>query len=171
MKKILKTIGWLLLIALVVIQFFHPKKNIHPGDQPNALAKLHPVPDDVKTILKKACDDCHSNNTVYPWYSKIQPVDWWLNDHINEGKREFNLDELGARPAWLRYRKLEEAIDQVKEGEMPLNSYTWTHKDAVLSDDEKAKFKGWAQGIMDQMKQTYPADSLKRPQRPQQPKS
>jgi len=171
MKKVFKTIGWLLLIALVIIQFFHPKKNIHPGDQPNALAKLHPVPDDVKTILKKACDDCHSNNTVYPWYSKIQPVDWWLNDHIQEGKRGFNLDELGARPAWLRYHKMEELKEQVEEGNMPLDSYTWIHKDAILTPDEKAKLTGWAQSIMDQMKQTLPADSLKRPQRQQQPKS
>jgi hypothetical protein len=171
MRKVLKTIGWLLLIALVVIQFFHPKKNSHPGDQPNALAKLHPVPDDVKTILKKACNDCHSNNTVYPWYSKIQPVDWWLDDHVKDGKRGLNLDELGARPAWLRYRKMEEVMEQVKEGKMPLNSYTWIHKDAILTADEKAKITNWAQGVMDEMKQKLPADSLIRPKRPEPPKS
>ena len=171
MKKVLKTIGWLLLIVLVIIQFFHPKKNIHPGDQQYALAKLHAVPDDVKTILKKACDDCHSNNTVYPWYSKIQPVDWWLNNHVVDGKRHLNLDSLGAKPAWLRYHKMEEVKEQVEKGEMPINSYTWTHKDAILTAEEKSKLTSWAQGIMDQMKQTFPADSLKRPQRPQPPKS
>ena len=171
MKKILKTIGWILLLALVVIQFFHPKKNVSAGEQPNAIAKLHAVPADVDVILKKACNDCHTNNTVYPWYSKIQPVDWWLNDHVVEGKQHLNLDELGSRPAWLRYHKMEEIIEQVKEGEMPLPSYTWTHKDAILTDDEKAKLTGWAQAVMDQMKQTLPADSLTRPKRPQQPKS
>jgi len=170
MKKVFKIIGWLLLIALVIIQFFHPPKNIHPGDQPNALAKLHAIPDDVNVILKKACYDCHSNNTVYPWYSKIQPVDWWLDEHIRDGKRAFNLDELGARPAWLRYHRMEDVKEQVEKGEMPLNSYLWIHKDAILSEEEKAKLTGWAQGIMDNMKQTLPADSLKRPQRPQAPK-
>ena len=171
MKKVLKTIGWLLLIVLVVIQFFHPKKNIHEGDQAKAISKLHAVPDDVKVILKKACDDCHSNNTVYPWYSKIQPVDWWLNDHVVDGKRHLNFDSLAAKPAWLRYHKMEEVVEQVKKGEMPIGSYTWTHKEAILTQDEKAKLTGWAQGIMDEMKQTLPADSLKRPVRPQQPKS
>lgn len=169
MKKIFKTTGWLLLIALLVIQFFHPEKNSNPGDQPNAIGKLHAIPDDVKVILKKACDDCHTNNTVYPWYSKIQPVDWWLNDHVVEGKKHLNLDELGARPAWLRYHKMEEVIDEVKEGKMPLNSYTWVHKDAVLSDEEKAKITGWAQRVMNEMKQNLPADSLVRPKRPEQP--
>jgi hypothetical protein len=171
MKKVLKTTGWLLLIALVIIQFFHPEKNIHPGDQTASLSKLHAIPDDVKAILKKACNDCHTNNTDYPWYSKIQPVDWWLNKHVVDGKRHFNLDSLGAKPAWLRYHKLEEVIDEVKEGKMPLDSYTWIHKDAILTNEEKAKLTGWAQDVMDQMKQTLPADSLKRPQRPQQSRS
>ena len=171
MRKFFKTLGWLLLIALIVIQFFHPKKNIHEGEQPNAFAKLHAVPADVKVILKKACDDCHTNNTVYPWYSKIQPVDWWLNDHVVEGKNHLNLDELASRPAWLRYHKLEEVIEQVKEGKMPIDSYTWTHKDAILTDEEKVKLTGWAQGIRDEMKQNFPADSLVRPKRPEKPKS
>jgi hypothetical protein len=171
MKKFLKPLGWLVLIALIVIQFFHPKKNIHEGEQPNALATLHAMPADVKVILKKACDDCHTNNTVYPWYSKIQPVDWWLNDHVVEGKAHLNLDELASRPAWLRYHKLEEVIEQVKEGKMPIDSYTWTHKEAILTDEEKAKLTGWAQGIRDEMKQNFPADSLVRPKRPEKPKS
>jgi hypothetical protein len=66
---------------------------------------------------------------------------------------------------------MEEVVEQVKKGEMPIDSYTWTHKEAILTQDEKAKLTGWAQGIMDEMKQTLPADSLKRPVRPQQPKS
>lgn len=171
MKKVLKTIGWLLLIALVIIQFFHPKKNIHPGDQVNAISKLYPIPSEVKTILDKACMDCHSNNTRYPWYNNIQPVAWWLDDHINEGKRELNFDSFITRRPFFQYRRMEQTIDLVKKNEMPLDSYTWIHKDAILTADEKAKLTSWAQGIMDQMKQTYPADSLKRPQRPQQPKS
>jgi hypothetical protein len=171
MKKFFKTLGWILLLAFIAIQFFHPKKNINEGEQPNAIAKQHAVPDDVKAILKKACDDCHTNNTVYPWYSKVQPVHWWLNDHIIDGKKHLNLDELGARPAWLRYHKLEEIIDEVKEGKMPLDSYTWTHKDAVLTAEEKAKLTGWAQGAMDEMKHRLPADSLVRPKRPEQTKS
>lgn len=169
MKKILKTIGWALLIALLVIQFFHPAKNKAMEQQINSIATLHQIPDDVNIILNKACNDCHSNNTIYPWYSKIQPVDWWLNDHIIEGKRHLNLDDMANRPAWLRYHKMEEIIEQVKEGEMPLNSYTWIHRDAILNQNEKAKLTDWAQSVMDEMKKTLPPDSLVRPKRPQQP--
>jgi hypothetical protein len=167
MKKFFKTIGWILLIAFVAIQFFHPKKNVSEGDQPNAFAKLHSVPDDVKAIMKKACNDCHTNNTDYPWYSKVQPMDWWLSDHIVEGKKRFNMDELGKAPIWRRYDKMKDVVETVKDNEMPLNSYTWIHKDAILNAEEKAKLTGWAQGIMNEMEAKFPADSLKRPKAPQ----
>src|SRR5262245_33831528 len=120
----LKLILWVLLIALVVIQFFHPARNISKVDQPNSIAKTNTIPPDVKTILDKACMDCHSNNTRYLWYFHIQPVDWWLTNHINEGKRELNFDEFNNRSARYRFNKLGAAIEQVKKNEMPINSYT-----------------------------------------------
>ena len=162
MKKIFKTIGFLLLIALIAIQFFHPKKNIHAGDQPNAVSKKFPVSADVKIILDKACMDCHSNNTRYPWYSNIQPVAWWLNDHVIDRKKELNFDEYINRRPRLQYRRMEQTIDLVKKREMPLDSYTWTHKDAILSEEEKTKLFDWAQSVMDTLKTQYPIDSLKR---------
>ena len=162
MKKVLKTIGWLLLIALIAIQFFHPKKNIHEGDQPNAISKKFQVSADVKTILDKACMDCHSNNTRYPWYNNIQPVAWWLNDHVIDGKKELNFDEyINKRPRF-QYRRMEQTIDLVKKREMPLDSYTWIHKDAILSEEEKTKLFDWAQSVMDTLKTQYPIDSLRR---------
>ena len=166
MKKVLKTIGWLLLIALLVIQFFHPKKNIHEGDQPNAISKKFQVSADVKIILDKACMDCHSNNTRYPWYNNIQPVAWWLNDHVIDGKKELNFDEFTNRRPRFQYRRMQQTIDLVKKEEMPLDSYTWTHKDAILSDDEKTKLYDWAKSIMNALEAQYPIDSLKRPSPP-----
>jgi hypothetical protein len=100
----------------------------------------------------------------------VQPVDWWLDNHIVDGKKHFNLDELGKAPAWLRYDKMKDVVNTVKENEMPLDSYTWIHKDAILNDEEKAKLTGWAQGIMTEMEARFPADSLKRPKRPEPPK-
>jgi len=161
MKKILIV----LLIAFVFIQFFKPEKNIHPGTQANAIATVYQVPEDVSQIMDKACNDCHSNNTRYPWYNNIQPVAWWLNDHIEEGKDELNFDEFASYNLRRQYHKLDEVIEQVKKGEMPLNSYTWIHTDAKLSDAEKTALTGWAQGIMDQMKSKYPIDSLIRQQK------
>lgn len=156
----IKKILLVLLAALVVIQFIHPKKNKSEGPQPNYIGNTYPIPDDVKAILGKACFDCHSNNSRYPWYANLQPVHWWMEKHIKEGKRSVNYDEYTNRPLRYQYHKLEETIEMVKEGKMPLNSYTWTHKDARLSDTEKAKITGWAQSVMDTMKSRYPVDSL-----------
>jgi hypothetical protein len=157
-----KKILLFLLVALVVIQFFHPKPNKAKGDQPNYIGKTFPVPEDVKSILAKACNDCHSNNTRYPWYSNIQPVDWWMRGHINKGKRGMNLDDFTSRSLRFQYGKMKDLIDQIKQGDMPLNSYTWIHKDAILSQTEKNTLTNWANSIMDTLKAKYPMDSLVR---------
>jgi len=162
MKKILKTSGWILLIALIAIQFFHPVKNINPGNQTNAIATVFPVSEDVRTILEKACTDCHSNNTRYPWYNNIQPVAWWLANHVKDGKGHLNFDDFSTKRLRYQYSKMKETIDQVKKGEMPLDSYTWTHKDAILTDIEKTKLMDWAKSVMDTLEAHYPMDSLKR---------
>jgi hypothetical protein len=167
MKKILKTIGWLLLIAFIVIQFFRPEKNINTGDQPNAISKKYIVSADVKTILDNACMDCHSNNTQYPWYNNIQPVAWWLANHVKDGKKELNFDEFTNRRPRFQYRRMQQTIDLVKKEEMPLDSYTWTHKDAILSDDEKTKLYDWAKSVRTALESQYPIDSLKSPSQPQ----
>ena len=155
-----KKIMLVLLAALVVIQFIHPKKNKAEGPQPNYIGNAFNIPAEVKTILAKACNDCHSNNTRYPWYANFQPIHWWLNKHIKEGKKHINYDEYTNRPLRYQYHKMEDTIEMVKDGEMPLNSYTWTHKDAKLTAEEKAKITGWAQSVMDSMKAKYPIDSL-----------
>lgn len=151
-----------LLVALIIIQFIHPKKNKAEGPQPNYIGNNFTVPADVKPILDKACNDCHSNNSNYPWYANLQPVHWWMEKHIKDGKKNLNYDEYTNRPLRYQYHKMEETIEMIKEGEMPLNSYTWTHKDAKLSEEEKTKLISWAESVMDNMKSKYPIDSLVR---------
>ena len=163
MKKVFKTIGWLLLIALVVIQFFRPKKNVEQGISANHISTKFSIPHDVNAILDKACYDCHSNNSSYPWYFNIQPIGLWMDHHIKEGKRGVNFSEYTNRRLRYQYHKMEEVIELVKEGGMPIDSYTWTHKDAILSPEEKSKLVNWAQSIMDTLEAHYPIDSLKRP--------
>ncbi len=160
----LKKIIYVLLIILVVIQFIHPKKNIDTSAAAinNDISKAFPVPDNVQTILKTSCYDCHSNNTKYPWYSKIQPVAWWLNNHIEDGKGEVNFNEFASYSLRKQYKKFDEIIKQVKEDEMPLSTYTLIHKNAVLDNNQKLALSGWARSAIDSMKATYPADSLTR---------
>jgi Haem-binding domain len=157
-----KKILLFLLSALIIIQFIHPKPNKSNGEQPNYIGKTFHIPEEVKSILSKACNDCHSNNTSYPWYANIQPVDWWLDKHIREGKKSLNLDEYTNKRLRYQYHKMEEVIEMIKEGEMPLNSYTWMHKNAKLTNDEKDKVYNWANSVMDTLKALHPIDSLVR---------
>jgi hypothetical protein len=152
----------LLLVVFIVIQFFRPKKNISEGPQPNNIATVYPVPENVKSILAKACNDCHSNNTRYPWYNNIQPVAWWLADHVNDGKKELNYDEFTTYRLRKQYRRLEQTRELVEKGEMPLKSYTWIHRDAILTDAEKQALYSWADSARASMESKYPMDSLVR---------
>jgi len=140
MKKIL--IG--IIAIFIVIQFIHPQKNISAAPGGQHIEKLYLMSDSVKTVLQKACYDCHSNNTRYPWYNNIQPVAWWLRHHIDEGKDELNFSEFGTYKPKRQLKKLKEITHEVQEGDMPLDSYTWTHKDAILTDAEKNLVIDWA---------------------------
>ncbi len=162
LKKILKRTFQLLLLILIVIQFFRPTKNKAEGISNNDIGKLYPVPEDVQTIFKTSCYDCHSNNTVYPWYAEVQPVAWWLNDHIEDGKKDLNFSEFSSYSIRRQYKKLEEINDLVKKDEMPLDSYLWIHKDAKLTEQQKLTIANWVTAVRDTMKATYPADSLVR---------
>lgn len=162
MRKILKYVGYALLGGLIIIQFFRPTKNIGSDQQDEDIAMVYKVPDDVHQLLKSSCYDCHSNNTVYPWYAEIQPVAWWLDDHVQEGKKELNFNLFASYTPRRQYRKLEEIVEEVKEGKMPLDSYTWVHRDAKLTTEQRASITNWAEGVREMMRGMYPADSLKR---------
>lgn len=156
-KKILYTIA----AILVIIQFFRPAKNLS-DEQTNHISTKFDIPQDVSHILDVACYDCHSNKTRYPWYSEVQPVAWWLANHVKEGKSHLNFSEFTKRKISVQNHKLEEIIELVEEKEMPLPSYTWLglHKEARLTDDQRKLIIDWAGAQMDTLKMQYPADSL-----------
>jgi len=159
-KTILKRIFQVLLLAFIVIQFIRPEKNKAEGISKNDISTLYPVPANVQAVFKTSCYDCHSNNTYYPWYAKIQPVYWWLNNHIEDGKKHMNFSEFASYSLRKQYHKLEETEEMVKKGEMPLDSYLWIHKNAKLSEDQKAIIYSWVNATMDSMKARHPIDSL-----------
>jgi len=161
-KKIGKRTLIVLFTALVVIQFFHPAKNISAEVTSLDMNAMYPIPDSVNEVLKKACYDCHSNNTRYPWYNNIQPVAWWLNDHVTEGKKELNFSEYGKRTPPKQARKLKKVAKEVEEGGMPLDSYTWIHRDAVLTAREKKMLIDWANNLSQQISTKWIEDSLKK---------
>jgi len=163
MKRFFKYFFGILLILFILFQFY-PKSNnnLSPGIHLNDISLAHQVPAPVHQILKTSCYDCHSNNSVYPWYANIQPVSLWLADHIKEGKKELNFSEFGTYSVRRQYRKLEEINNQVKEDEMPLTSYTLLHRDAKLSPEQKLVIANWVASLRDSFTAHYPPDSLRR---------
>jgi len=159
--RVLRRILIMLLAVFIIMQFFQPGKNNQSMDMTNDVSTVVAVPDTVAALLKTACYDCHSNFTNYPWYSNIQPVGWWLKDHINEGKRALNFQEFTLMKPWpggryttvasLQAHKLEEVNEQVKEKEMPLNSYLWIHKEAELTERQRQAIAEWATKAMQQL--------------------
>lgn len=163
--KLWKKIALALAVVVVVLQFFRPEKNIGDSSAHN-IAQQFTVPSGVQAIIQRSCSNCHSNNTVYPWYEEFQPVGWFLAKHIRDGKRALNFDEFTTYRLMKQYRRFQDIIDKVESDEMPLPSYLIVHRDARLDSTQKEELIQWCTAMQDSMKAKYPADSLqRRPQR------
>ena len=156
----IKTMIIISLIFIIIIQFIRPAKNISLQPSLSNIAKQYTVPADVDTILKRACYDCHSNNTKYPWYAKFQPVYWWLNSHIKDGKHALNFDAFTLYPIAKQYKRMNDITEEIKQGDMPLPTYSFEHKEARLTADDKQKIYNWCNAIRNNIASKYPADSL-----------
>lgn len=161
MKKLLLV----LLIIFLLLQLIPREKNISATASATDIHTAYSVPADVDAILKKACNDCHTDNTRYPWYNNVQPVAWWLAGHVKDGKRHLNFSTFTSMKVAVQDHKLEEIIEQVETKEMPLKSYTWAHADARLTDAERATLVNWAKKLRADLRLKYPADSLVVPPR------
>ena len=166
LKKILIGLG----ILLIIIQFIRPEKN-ESNDLTNDISNKYEVPADVNHLLQVSCNDCHSNKTEYPWYANIQPVAWWLDDHIQDGKKDLNFSDFTKKPLFVQNHKFDEIVEMVEKNEMPLPSYTnfGLHPEADLSEAQRKTLIDWAKAQMNYLKQTYPADSLAFPKRGEGP--
>ncbi len=124
-----------------------------------ALAQLIPVghsnppaageidaPPDVSAILHRACYDCHSNETVWPWYSHVAPVSWLVASDVSEGRENVNFSEWGKLTPLQRTKKQREAGHEVSAGDMPEWYYVPMHSRARLSDADRKAIESWANG-------------------------
>ncbi len=141
-RRILRRLTILLLVALVGSQFVPVDRSNPPVDPSLQLT----APQDLLAVLKRSCWDCHSHETVWPWYSYVAPVSWFVADHVHEGREKMNfstwLDEYPDDVDQEDAR--DECWDEVKKSKMPLRSYVILHPDAELSDADKALLKDWA---------------------------
>ena len=136
-----------IVFILVAIQFIRIDKSAPESDPKEDILVVENVPSEIGAILKTSCYDCHSNQTVYPWYSNVAPVSWWLKQHINEGRKELNFSEWGVYSERRKDHKLKEIDELVEKGEMPLDSYLWIHGDARLSEQQTKQLVNWATAL------------------------
>lgn len=142
--KLLKKVFVGLLIVFVIAQFFGPDKNDGNLKSINVFLEETNPPEHVKLILKETCYDCHSDFTRYPWYNTITPVNYWLAGHVKDGKKHFDMSNWAGNSVKRKDHKFEELIEMVEDKNMPLNSYTWTHSEAKLSDEDIQSIVDWA---------------------------
>ena len=144
-KKALKIAVAVIVLLVVVAQFIRPDRANPPVDPAQTMYASMVVPADVKAVLDRSCNDCHSNQTTYPWYTNISPLSWWLQNHINEGRHELNVSEWNTYQPRKKAKKLEEACEQVRAGEMPLPSYLVVHRDAALTQSDIDLLCKWSE--------------------------
>lgn len=157
----LRKIGLVILVVLVAIQFIPYEKN-EGKPAGHSISGSYDLPENVNNLLINACNNCHSNTSEYPWYASVEPIGYWLNSHIQDGKKDLNFDEFTNRPLAWQNHKMEEIAELVESKEMPLESYTYfgLHPEANLSDADRQVIIDWANAQMAYLKATYPADSL-----------
>jgi Haem-binding domain len=131
------------VVFLVVIQIFRPAISNPPVDPKREIHASLAVEPAVATVLTRACNDCHSNRTVWPWYSHVAPVSWLVVSDVNRGRKALNFSEWTGYPAEDQQKQLSEICKEVSEGEMPNLAYTLMHRHAKLSTDDVAAICRW----------------------------
>lgn len=136
-----KKIPLILLVLLLLIQLMPISTDNPVSEKSLALSSSTDpqVTDEVMTILKNACNDCHSNETTYPKYSRFQPVGWWLRGHIKGGRNKLNFSEWQNYTPMQKIKQAQDCIEVLDEKRMPLKSYTWMHPKGKLSEAETQK--------------------------------
>lgn len=133
MKKILV----ILLVAFIIIQFFPIDKTNPPVNKTTDFLEIKHTPENLAKVIRTSCYDCHSNESVYPWYSHVQPFGWFVKNHITDGRKHLNFSTFATYTKEKQAHKMEEAADEIKHGDMPLNSYILGHSEANLTDTQK----------------------------------
>jgi hypothetical protein len=153
LKTILKIIAIVVFIGFITIQFFRIDKTNPPINESETLEATTQVPDNIKDIFKRSCDDCHSNNTVYPFYSNIAPISWEVAEHIRDGRKELNFSVWNTYDVRKKRKKLEEICEEVEIGSMPHNQYVWIHWDAKLTEEDKKNICDWTKSESEKIKE------------------
>lgn len=137
-RQSLKWSGMAAVVALVAIQLV-------PVDRTNPPVESEvPAPPEVREVLRRACYDCHSNESVWPWYSRVAPVSWLVAHDVQKGREELNFSTWNRLTTKDQVEKMKESWEEVEESEMPPWFYLPAHRDARLTDRDRALLQEWA---------------------------
>jgi hypothetical protein len=157
MKKIIKIVLVILVVGLIAIQFFNrPDKTTKTEITPANITKVMTVPSNVESILKRSCYDCHSNQTVWPWYTAVAPVSWLVADDVIKGRKKMNFSEWTNLSEAKREARLNDICEEIKADEMPLSNYLIIHGDAKLSQADKDILCKWVETEIKKLEESNP---------------
>lgn len=146
-----KWIGVSLIVVLLGIQLIRPDRTNPTIDPGQTVDSYVPLPDDIRSILTKACYDCHSHQTIWPWYSQVAPVSWLVARDVREGRQHLNFSSWGTYTNKRMSEKLSQIAGEVEEGSMPMRPYVWLHREADLTGEEKRRLVSWAEEEADRI--------------------
>jgi len=143
MKQLFRSavVGWTVLglvVSLVAIQAV-PVNRLNPPVEVDV-----PAPANVRAVLRRACYDCHSNQTVWPWYSHVAPVSWLVARDVRDGRADLNFSTWNRLSTPQQSKKLRETWKEIAEGEMPPSLYLGIHRQAALSTEDRTSLRDWA---------------------------
>ncbi len=167
-KKILKIAVIAAIVGFAAIQFWRPDRTNASIDPKNTLEAHLEVPQNVSAILERSCNDCHSDKTVWPWYSNVAPMSWGVADHVHEGRKELNFSVWGTYKDRRKNHKLKEVCEQVEKREMPHNQYLWLHSEATLTDSDVKTLCDWSKELMKQFAAADPKNSAPKGEEPKE---
>lgn len=127
LKRIAKWLFIILVVSFLAIQFVRPARTNPAVDESQTIFARAQMTPPAAAIFNRSCADCHSNKTVWPWYTNVAPVSWFIVNHVNEGRQHLNLSEWGKLDRDRQSKKLQQICDEVSDGGMPLSTYTPLH--------------------------------------------
>ena len=156
----LRTVLTILLVLFILIQFFPVDKTNPPVNKGMDFLTVKQTPEPLAKIIRASCYDCHSNETTYPAYTRIQPFGWFMKNHIDEGRQHLNFSLFATYEPKRQAHKMDESVEMIENGEMPLESYLLMHSKAKLTDAQRAELMAYFKRIAEE---TRSANNLAAP--------
>jgi hypothetical protein len=144
--RVVRRIAIVLIVGALAIQLARPARTNPPTDSARTMMAMAHVTPEATAVLERACRDCHSNDTQWPWYSNVAPISWFVIDHVNHGRRHFNYSDWSQDDRNEVTRLLKNTCEMTRKGEMPIASYLWLHPEARVTDRDIVELCDWTDG-------------------------